>query len=213
MIAIIGILAAILFPVLGSIRRSARATQDAAILRTLGQSMLQYASEHQGKINFWGPEYGALSGTPESIGFWARAWPYLESKQYTGANLKQMANDFISPTINTERPDLIGNNEGVNYTLAINLDLADGVTTTSPRQYVLQRLQNVPRPSAAPYMTIGIWGFYDLNPYPLPATRGQQDVYWLQNGGKATPAVMLDGSVRLWTEKLTNSELWNRSRQ
>ncbi len=212
-VAIIGILAAIIFPTLGSMRRSARAAQDSTTLRSLGQSMIQYAAEHHGKINFWGPENGAPAGTTET-GFWARAWPYLQNKQSTGANLAQMANDFISPTIKAERPDLIGNNEGINYTVAINTLVIDEVasTSTSPKTYIFQRLQNVPRPSAVPYMTIGIWGFDNLNPYPLPTTRGQQDVYWLQKGGKATPVVMLDGSVRLWTERITRSELWNRTR-
>ena len=211
-VAIIGILAAIILATLGNVRKSARSAQDASILRSLGQSMMQYASDHHGKINFWGPENGAPAGTTET-GFWARAWPYLQNKQSSGANLAQMANDFISPTIKAERPDLIGNNEGVNYTVAINTLVIDEPSTqTSPKTYIFQRLQNAPRPAAAPYMTIGIWGFDNLNPYSLPATRSQQDVYWLQKGGKATPVVMLDGSVRLWTEKITRSELWNRTR-
>lgn len=219
-IAIVGVLAAILLPVLATVRRSARASQDAAIMRRLGQSMLQYASDHQGKINFWGIEAGAAANTTET-GFWARAWPYLNNTKQmslTGTSLALMARDYISPTIAAERPDLIGNNEGINYTVGINLDLADVVSGTSPKQYIFQRLQNVPRPAAAPYMTIGVWGFYDLNPYPLPAERsdGQkpsQEVYWLQKGGKGTTAVMLDGSVSVWTEHLTNSDLWNRSRR
>ncbi|HSI07721.1 MAG: type II secretion system protein [Rariglobus sp.] len=218
-VAIIGILAAIILTTLGHVRKSARAAQDAAIVRSLGQSMLQYASDHQGKINYWGYEAGAPATSTEN-GYWARAWPYLNNTKQmslTGDNLAKMAKDYISPTIAAERPDLIGNNEGIDYTVGINLHLADVVTGSSPRRYVFQRLQNVPRPSATPYMTTGVWGFYDLNPYPLPAertngSRPSQEVYWLQNGGKGTTAVMLDGSVRVWTERLTNSQLWNRSR-
>ena len=217
-VAIIGVLAAIVLASLGHVRKSARAAQDATIVRTLGQSMLQYASDNKGKINYWGYESGAPAGTTEN-GFWARAWPYLNNTKQmplTGENLAKMAKDYISPTIAAERPDLIGNNEGIDYTVAINLHLADVVNGSSPRRYVFQRLQNVPRPSAAPYMTIGVWGFYDLNPYPLPAERTSgrpsQEVYWLQKGGKGTTGVMLDGSVRVLTERLTNSDLWNRSR-
>lgn len=217
-IAIIAILTALALAGLGNIRRSARASQDAAILRSLGQSMLQYASEHQGKINFWGLENGAPAGTTET-GFWARAWPYLRSNKYTqlsGESLEQMARDYLSPTVLAERPDLVGNNEGVDYTVGINLNVADAINGSSPRRYVFHRLQNVSRPAAAPYMTLGVWGFYDLNPYPLPAERTDgkkpsQEVYWLRNGGKGTTAVLLDGSVTVWTEKLTNSQLYNRS--
>jgi prepilin-type N-terminal cleavage/methylation domain-containing protein len=218
-VAIVGILAAIVLATLGQVRKSARATQDSAVMRSLGQSMMQYAADHKGKINYWGIETGTDANTTET-GFWARAWPYLNNTSklpLTGANLAKMASAYISPTIQAERPDLIGNNEGVDYTIAINNTLVDESKVGDHKEYKFQRLQNVPRPAATPYMTIGVWGFGDLNPYPLPAERSDgkkptQEVYWLQNGGKGTTALMLDGSVRVWTEKLTNSQLWNRSR-
>lgn len=219
-VAIIGVLAAIVLATVGQVRKSARATQDAAVMRSLGQSMMQYASEHKGKINYWGIETGSDANTVENS-FWARAWPYLNNTAklpLTGANLANMAKDYLSPTILAERPDLVGNNEGVDYTIAINNTLVDEVKVGDHKEYKFQRLQNVPRPATAPYMTVGVWGFGDLNPYPLPAERTDgkkptQEVYWLQNGGKGVTTLMLDGSVRIWTEKLTNSQLWNRSRQ
>jgi prepilin-type N-terminal cleavage/methylation domain-containing protein len=218
-VAIIGILAAIILASLGYVRKSARAMQDASIVRSLGQSMLQYAADHKGKVNYWGIETGSDANTTETS-FWARAWPYLNNSakgNLSTDSLRDLGKNYISPTILAERPDLIGNNEGVDYTIAINNTLVDEFKVGDHKEYRFQRMQNVPRPAAAPYITIGVWGFGDLKPYPLPAERTDgkkptQEVYWLQNGGKGTTAVMLDGSVRIWTETLTNSQLWNRTR-
>lgn len=218
-IAVVGVLSALLLSTLTAIRRAARATQDAAILRTLGQSMLAYATEHHGSINYWGLEQGGVANETQNS-FWGRAWPYLQGQQrlaLTGENMAKMGRDFISPTIAAERPDLIGNNEGVDYTIAINGNLATEVGFMGQsKMRRFQRLQNVSRPSGTPYMTTGVWGFFDLNPYPLPAERTDgkkptQEVYWLQKGGKGTTAVMLDGSVFIWTEKITANALWTRS--
>src|SRR5687768_9039235 len=78
-VAIIGLLAAILLPVIGRLRQSARMTSDLSSMRSLGQAMLQCAAERKGMINMWGYE----AGKPVSIEntFWGRAWPYLRNTQ------------------------------------------------------------------------------------------------------------------------------------
>jgi prepilin-type N-terminal cleavage/methylation domain-containing protein len=84
-VAIVGILAAIILSVLGNVRRTARQTQDLASLRGLGQAMLQYAAEDKGTINTWGYEAGKTGQSAISNTFWGRAWPYLK-----GTSLRQL---------------------------------------------------------------------------------------------------------------------------
>ena len=75
-IAIVGVLAAVIIPVVGKVRASARASADLANMRQLGKSMLLYAGENKGAINIvatlapldtWGNNY------------WTRAAPFLGS--------------------------------------------------------------------------------------------------------------------------------------
>src|SRR5690606_13494189 len=75
-IAIIGILAAIIIPVVGKVRQSARVTQSVANLRGIGQAVLLYAGENRHTL----PPLVDLS---ESGGFGSQYWsrtiePYLE---------------------------------------------------------------------------------------------------------------------------------------
>lgn len=214
-IAIIGILAAILFPVIGLIRKSARTTQDLSAMRTLGQSMLQYAADNKGAINQWGV-FDQSTGS-DLNNFWGRAWPYLENAKLmplTTENMKTVADAFISTVINAERPDLVANGDGVNNTLAFNKYL---FTSGSPLpwnpsvKYTIPcRLTNVPRPSAAPWLTVGMVGFWYLTPAPLPETRPAERAYFPYKGNQ-TITVLLDGSTRLWGEALTTGELKARS--
>ncbi len=51
-IAIIGILAAILIPVVSSVRESARATQCLSNLRQIGLSLALYTDDHDGRFPF-----------------------------------------------------------------------------------------------------------------------------------------------------------------
>ncbi|EIP97718.1 prepilin-type N-terminal cleavage/methylation domain-containing protein [Opitutaceae bacterium TAV1] len=67
-IAIIGILAAIIIPVTGRVRESARTAQCASNMRQLAQSMLIYAQDYKGVLP---PTYNNPAGTTSS---W---WQYL----------------------------------------------------------------------------------------------------------------------------------------
>lgn len=207
-VAIIGILAAIILPTLGNIRKSARMTQDLASLRGLGQAMLQYAAEDKGTINTWGYQSGKTGQSAISNTFWGRAWPYLKGtslKQLDNASMREVANDYISPTISSDRPDLIANSDGINYTISLNQNLFS--PAVSPSIYAtFSRIQNIPRPAATPYMVIGKWAFWDLTPAALPATQPSQGVYWAF-GGQRTAIVYLDGHAEISSKTLSQSQL------
>jgi len=214
-IAIIGILAAILFPVLGRVRKAARATQDLAIIRSIGQSMLQYASENRGIINAWGYDSGKGSTSLDNT-FWGRAWPYLRNtnlKQLNSTNMAQVANDYLSVIVSNDRPELVGNADGINYTIAFNNNLRTTgapIPNSSLTYTNFQRLQNIPRPAIAPYVTIGFWGFWSLSPKPLSEATRTEGAYWPFDGNR-TALAYLDGHTENFSGSMTGTELTAKS--
>ena len=77
-IAIIGVLAAILIPTVSRVRKSARSTQSQSNLRQLGLAFQTFAADHKDRIPAWGM-YGA-STRPANPGTECWAWwllPYL----------------------------------------------------------------------------------------------------------------------------------------
>ncbi len=212
-VAIIGVLAAILIPIGGHVRKTARKTQDMSGMRTLGLAMLQCAAENKGIINAWGMVEG--KGTnPVSNSYWGRAWPYLrnaEFKQLNVENMKQVAEDFISVEIEDLDQELIATANGVRYSWAFNNNLRKaGSPATKWENYaVFTRIQNVGRPALVPYMAVGKWGFWNLTPRPLPATQPNEGVYWPYDN-QSTIVVMLDGSTALWNEPLTQADIKSR---
>lgn len=216
-IAIIGLLAAILLPVLSKMRSTARKSADLASMRALGQAMHLYAAEHNGVINCWYAQTGVSAGGMENS-FWGRCWPYLAQSQlrYIGPQAtREVADAYLSKEIVSQRPDLIANNEGINYTIAINNYLTLGSQTDAGGNttYLFQRLQNVPLPAKAPYIAIGKYGFNDLIPRELPERQPSQGVYY-PYGGLNTVLVMLDGSTKIWggSATLAPADMRNYSR-
>lgn len=76
-IAIIGILAAILIPVVGSVRDSARASKCVGNLRALGLAMIVFLDENQQRIEIWRQGSGGSGGL-----MWANQ---LEDGGYLGS--------------------------------------------------------------------------------------------------------------------------------
>ena len=90
-IAIISILAAILFPVFSRARENARRSSCASNLKQIGMGLLQYTQDYDEKLPFAGSDLGVMgssqtpSGQPEDVGGFS-PWqlsiqPYLNSRQ------------------------------------------------------------------------------------------------------------------------------------
>lgn len=213
-VAIIGLLAAILLPTIGRIRKTARMTGDLATLRSLGQAMLQCAADNKGMINGWGYAPGLPAGQETSLAntFWGRAWPYLRNtqlRQLNTAAMKEVADTYIPEAISGERPDLIGNADGINYAIAFNNNLratGNAIPGTSLTYTWFQRLQTVPRPAADPYVTIGFWGFWSLTPKPLGEATRTEGAYWPFDGNR-TALVYLDGHAEIFGGSVTGADL------
>ena len=78
-IAVIGILAAILIPAVSKVRQRAQATEAISNIRQLGAAALLYANEHKGKV----PGRGNDSST-NGMGLAGALYPYLESRAVDG---------------------------------------------------------------------------------------------------------------------------------
>ncbi len=82
-VAIIGILAAILIPVVGSVREKARGVQCAANFRSLGVAVTAFANDNRDATPHFSDRPTLLNGQPVS-------W-YLQLAPYLGADLTQEA--------------------------------------------------------------------------------------------------------------------------
>lgn len=91
-IAIIGILAAILIPVVGKVRESARASQCASNMRQIGQALLMYVNDNDGMAPAGRDDArheasgGAPNGTSFASTFHYALWPYLHQSLDTLIN-------------------------------------------------------------------------------------------------------------------------------
>jgi prepilin-type N-terminal cleavage/methylation domain-containing protein/prepilin-type processing-associated H-X9-DG protein len=113
-IAIIGILAAILIPVVGSVRESARAAQCTSNLRQIGQAIYLYAEANDGRgppgnnRNAHELATGSSAGTSAWSTFHGSIWPYmLESQRLTlddVRNVPASPNVFQCPTLYNAYP-------------------------------------------------------------------------------------------------------------
>src|SRR5512146_775255 len=90
-IGIIGLLLAILLPVLGKARAAARTVACAANLRSIGQAMVMYAAENRGAIPGSGWTSGAL--------FWnfATTIPTPIVRPVTNSPSVSESNDWVGP--------------------------------------------------------------------------------------------------------------------
>src|SRR5690625_7781556 len=84
-IAIIGILAAILIPVVGAVRENARAASCAANMRQSGQPVMAYAADHNDlapppfTLRAHENATGGTSGTSTEATFQCTLWPHAGS--------------------------------------------------------------------------------------------------------------------------------------
>lgn len=102
-IAIIGILAAILIPVVGAVRENARAAQCLSNMRQMGQGIQLYAEDHDGRVPPANDKFayekatGNTTGTGAVSTFHGGIWPYVYSDE--PLNLEEIRNVAKTPRI------------------------------------------------------------------------------------------------------------------
>jgi|GEM_PF-1923115 len=217
-IAIIGILAAVLFPAINAVRQSARATQDMTSMRTFGQAMMLYAADNKGRIN----QHGSTNSNDLGYETWplntfmGRAWPYLDTRNLSTAGLttqqmKEVSNRYVCQMLLNDHPELIGSTSGFDNTLAFNKGLFTPNDPNNPRparsEDRFRRVIEVARPASTVYAAVGTFGFnpgVNSSPKDLPVTLPSEAVYWPYSG-KRTILVFMDGHTTFWGDVITAS--------
>ena len=125
-VAIIGVLVAILMPTIGHMRETAKASQCATNLRQTGLSIQNYISDNQGFL----PPVGHLSISPyfnaDTRNFQAALLPYLSSAKTTSWNTSSNQGKGYSPTLDC--PGYKGEAGGSCFSIRESVTLADGTS-------------------------------------------------------------------------------------
>ena len=142
-IAIIGILAAILIPVVGKVRESARAAQCMSNIRQIGIAMLTYADENNGAL----PTSGGLDEGEVPATDWI-LWRRSDDQMRDSAIVPYLGGSF-TPDIYRCPSDEEATNRAYRFSYSLNRAL--GESSSSPRFAELAqlngRVHNVPDPS------------------------------------------------------------------
>lgn len=200
-IAVIGILAAILIPAISSVRKKAQASEAVSNMRQFGLAALTYANENSGTVPGAGNVKGDL-GT----GLAGRLFPYLAGKPNPGwgNELRQTFTAIRDPAVPHEISK--GNiNNGMSWTFVQNAIFNQHAPQNQPLRSG-RRLINFERPGAVIYAASGSSGgtgdrgflvqhAIDPSQRILPTSSARRGFYFAHDG--ATPAVFLDGHAEL----------------
>lgn len=201
-IAIIGILAAIIIPTVGSVRATARSAQAVSNIKQIGMGTLLYAQENRGTILGQGDESGNGFKYFELT---MRQWATYLGKSPAG-NIER-----VNAVIGQVRDPLIPDEpvflrSGYKTTWSLNRIfnvqkgyLAQGVAASQDADR-FRNLAEFTDPSRTLYALSGGYEFGAaaiLNADLLITPTRPQQIYYMHRKGRATPALFLDGSARM----------------
>jgi prepilin-type N-terminal cleavage/methylation domain-containing protein/prepilin-type processing-associated H-X9-DG protein len=192
-ITIIGVLAALLLPVISSARQSANAAQCASNLSSLGRALMLYSSENNGQIPAWETDLveGGPGVNPEKFFFWLLL-PYLANVEPDAAinnvpALVRAGHDTYTklnaPGVPKEFGYRVYANQPTEFTVqfAVNkaLDMSNVRSTNGNGLGRPTRMLDIEKPSQTPYLITGFANFttaagQDPN-FTLPADPSTQN--------------------------------------
>jgi prepilin-type N-terminal cleavage/methylation domain-containing protein/prepilin-type processing-associated H-X9-DG protein len=188
-IAIIGILAAIIIPTVGKVRKSAQTAQCVSNLRQIGMAINLYAQSNKDRLpgplfDGQGPTYYAqngLSGSPGNLA--ALIEPYTQQKSKSGGNYANTLFDCPSWRQETPNPPKPG----------VSVGAAQGDTSmfvnTAPKDWLIGTTVVKPfggDPQSDPNGLIKPMTLTKIGRYPLSTTWMMMDIdqLWFQNTGR-----------------------------
>jgi prepilin-type N-terminal cleavage/methylation domain-containing protein len=222
-IAIIGILAAIIIPVVGKVRQSASSAKAIANVKQIGMANLLYAQDNKQQILGWGP-----NGTePVSNAVLRNFAIYLvqqkfnnQNYQFTDRNLMNSMQDFVDPRVPAQWqryntvPWTYAFNRIMNYSYGRRSELEQAGLSTVGVASTARRLNEFLEPSRTLYLASGPYELqpssFDVAPLTDPASapaRNTIPVFYFHGSNNATPAVFLDGSARMLTYPISKQLL------
>lgn len=196
-IAVIGILAAILIPAVSKVRERAQATEAISNVRQIAAAALLYSNENKGQI----PGLGNDS-TTNGMGAAGALFPYLESRTMEGwPTWPELTRTFLS--IRDPRVPIELCNGGWNW-IGYNGLFADypaaGPDGLKPNKNE-KRLINFDNPSRVIYAGSGSGNFkvdQAGNPAQLPIPEAPRQGFYFCHDG-AVPVAFLDGHAEMLT--------------
>jgi prepilin-type N-terminal cleavage/methylation domain-containing protein len=216
-IAIIGILAAIIIPVVGSVRNTAKSSRAISNAKQTGMATLLYAQEARGVILAHGDGNGGFAYSEQMYRIWVS---YLAKRtsnlvEPNAVILRQYSDPFLPDDFTTY------GSYGTTWTInrIFNVNAGRSVHTgaaydNNPRPRLINEFSD---PSRTIYALSG--GGYEVSATNIvdaalvtpPVAR--QALYYFHKNGRATPAVFLDGHTALLSfpidPKLTQMRVFN----
>lgn len=195
-IAIIGILAAILIPTVSKVRASAKNAHCVAQLREWGRIILLYANDNKG--NYYTLNWASVAPNDAPMG---RSYqPYFNTSKWEGFRMRYCPADPETPTLM-----LNASGENPRYAMVYG---SIGTTTNRPAESTTKPaaipLSRAARPSQYLLMMDSVSGANirltadnapDFNTYIVPLTDGRT-TYAARHGGRYINALFGDGSVK-----------------
>ena len=207
-IAIIGILAAILIPTVGAVRESARSTRAISNVKQIGFANLMHANDNRGRTFGQGTDPNI---NDDSIYMFRSVSRYATTK--FNSQLDNVANS-IAPLVDPAVPaELLNYAGGYPWTWSINSifnirqgRFYQGIGTWLPHSGSADRIRNARRveefqnPSKVIFAVSGGFEFNTARAADetlLATPTARRPIFYLHRKGRATPAVFLDGHTEL----------------
>lgn len=195
-IAVVSILAAILIPTIGNVRRKAQSTKALSNIRQVGAAALLYANEHQGKIPGLGND-----DTTNGMGVVGALFPYLGSRTKEGfPKWSELTQTYLAISDPRMPEELL--RDGWKW-LGFNGLFADYPATSGGQRPDKdeKRLLNFEKPSQVIYVASGNGNLKVAqagNPAQLPVPKSPRQGFYFCHDG-AVPVAFLDGHVEMLT--------------
>jgi prepilin-type N-terminal cleavage/methylation domain-containing protein/prepilin-type processing-associated H-X9-DG protein len=141
-IAIVGILVAILIPVIGKMRDAGRQTQGLSNLRQLATAALSYTTDNKGLL----PACSWYENTtnpdlPEFGTYTQLLSPYILARDTSGGNMSRVLNVYRDPQARVPAPNALYEANYIHFSANVTLmPGAKGDPTTSSRRVSLNRI-------------------------------------------------------------------------
>jgi prepilin-type N-terminal cleavage/methylation domain-containing protein len=218
-IAIIGILTAIIIPVVGSVRESARASRALSNAKQIGMANLLFAQDNKGRLLGEGWVWN------DTNNLWNNIARYLDKDPGNTATNKTKINAIIADLIDPSVPENLqryGANPVDSFLTTWSVNsifnvmggrVNEGLTETRPSQgapnYPRRRLLlEFSNPARTVYMVSGSYQFNTTNAtnkdFRIEPEK-RQPIFYLYGGRTKTPAVFLDGHAAMLTFPISPS--------
>lgn len=220
-IAIIGILTAIIIPVVGSVRESARASRALSNAKQIGMANLLFAQDNKGRLLGEGWNWN------DTNNLWNNTARYLDKDPGNTSANKTRINAIIGGLIDPSVPENLQRYgaspvDSFLTTWSVNsiFNVMSGRTNeglpesrpatgapTYPRRRILSEFTN---PARTIYMVSGSYQFNTTaaaNELLLNEPAARQPIFYLYGGRTKTPAVFLDGHTAMLTYPIAPSTI------